>query len=88
MKEKENSYIIDYDMFSTIEIVKIIEFFRLIEDMKYKNISKKNLVLKYREYQNILNNKALEKKYDRMLKDQTGISIYEVMKPLINNENR
>ncbi len=80
MKEQDYNYKIDYDMFTTMEIVKIIEFFRLIESTKTKKVKKELLVSKYREYQNIINNKALEKKYDKMLEEKSNVSIYNVMK--------
>ena len=80
MKEQEFNYEIDYDMFSTIEIVKIIEFFRLIESTKTKKVSSKTLIDKYHEYQNILNNKSLEKKYDKMLQKKSNVSIWDTVK--------
>ena len=80
MREQEFNYEIDYDMFSTIEIVKIIEFFRLIESTKTKKVNSKNLIEKYHEYQNILNNKSLEKKYDKMLQKKSNISIWDTVK--------
>ena len=80
MKEQEFNYEIDYDMFTTIEIVKIIEFFRLIESTKTKKINSKMLIEKYHEYQNILNNKSLEKKYDKMLQKKSNISIWDTIK--------
>lgn len=75
-------YKIDYDMFNVMEIVKIIDFFRLIESTKKKKVSKTLLKDKYNEYRNIINNKALEKKYDKMLFEKSKISIYEVIKSL------
>lgn len=80
MKEQEYNYQIDYDMFSTIEIVKIIEFFRLIESTKTKKVNSNTLVDKYHEYQNILKNKSLEKKYDKMLQKKSNISIWDTVK--------
>lgn len=80
MKEQEFNYEIDYDMFTTIEVVKIIEFFRLIESTKTKKVDPKMLVDKYHEYQNILNNKSLEKKYDKMLQKKSHISIWDTVK--------
>ena len=89
MKEQDYNYQIDYDMFTTMEIVKIIEFFRLIESTKTKKVKKELLVSKYREYQNILRNKSLEKKYDKMLYEKSHISIYQVMKSVLDeNETR
>lgn len=79
----DEKYDIDYEIFTVYEIVKIIEFFSLIEQTKTKRIKPDVLLSRYREYQNILNNKTLEKKYDKMLQKKSKISIYEVMKPLL-----
>ena len=59
----DSNYVIDYDLFTTLEIIKIIEFFKLIEQTRTKVIKPEILLSKYREYQNIINNKSLEKKY-------------------------
>lgn len=83
MKEKESNYKIDFDMFNTLEIVKIIEFFRLIESTKTKKVSPNVLITKYREYQSIINNKSLEKKYDKMLFEKSNVSIYHTVKPYL-----
>ena len=88
MKKKDqqivNDYIIDYDMFSVEEIVKIISFMKLIEDTKRKKVSKQVLIEKYNEYRTILNNKALEKQYDKMLLKKSNVSIYDTMKNIID----
>ena len=81
--EKESNYKIDFDMFNTLEIVKIIEFFKLIESTKTKKVSPNVLVNRYREYQSIINNKSLEKKYDKMLFEKSNISIYHTVKPYL-----
>ena len=78
----EKEYIIDYDLFSVSEIVKIVNFMQLIEKTKTKRVDKDLLNIKYNEYRSILNNKALEKKYDKMLYDKSKVSIYQVMKDL------
>ena len=80
MKEQEFNYEIDYDMFTTMEVVKIIEFFRLIESTKTKKVNPNMLIEKYHEYQNILNNKSLEKKYDKMLQKKSHVSIWDTIK--------
>ena len=80
----DSNYVIDYDLFTTLEIIKIIEFFKLIEQTKTKVIKPEILLSKYREYQNIINNKSLEKKYDKMLFEKSKVSIYQVMKPIVN----
>lgn len=76
-------YKIDYDLFQALEIIKIIEFFNLIEQTKRKKVSKQLLVEKYREYQNILRSKTLEKQYDKMLFEKSGVSIYRVMQSIM-----
>ena len=89
-KELElKEYDIDYDMFSLEEIVKIVAFFDLIEKInrgrKYK---KEDAINKYNEYRNILNNKSLEKKYDKMFFNLSKVSIYHTMKDIMENETR
>lgn len=87
MKKKNqeivNDYLIDYDLFNVEEIVKIINFMRLIEDTKRKKVNKEMLISKYNEYRSILNNKTLEKQYDKMLLKKSGVSIYETIKDYI-----
>ncbi len=81
-KEILSDYIIDYDMFSAEEIIKIINFMHLIEQTKHKRINSNLLKEKYNEYRTILNNKSLEKQYDKMLYKKSGVSIYNVMKEI------
>ncbi|MBP5408221.1 MAG: UPF0223 family protein [Bacilli bacterium] len=85
-KELElKEYNIDYDMFSLEEIVKIVAFFDMIEKVnKGRKYKKDEVINKYNEYRNILNNKSLEKKYDKMLFDLCKVSIYHTMKDIIN----
>ncbi len=75
-------YQIDYDLFKVEEIVKIINFFKLIEKNKHHKVSPDELIKSHHEYQNILNNRSLEKQYDKMLEKQIGVSIYQTMKNL------
>lgn len=83
-KEIVSDYMIDYEMFSAEEIIKIISFMHLIEETKRKNVNKELLKNKYNEYRSILNNKALEKQYDKMLYKKSQVSIYQVMKDILN----
>ena len=83
-KEIVSDYMIDYEMFSAEEIIKIISFMHLIEETKRKNVNKELLKNKYNEYRTILNNKALEKQYDKMLYKKSQVSIYQVMKDILN----
>lgn len=77
-----NEYKIDYDLFAIDEVVKIINFFRLIEKTKHQKVSTALLKEKYNEYRNILNNKSLEKQYDDMLFKKSHVSIYQTIKSL------
>ena len=77
-------YKIDYEMFDTLEVIKILEFFQLIEKTKHQKVKKELLIEKYREYQSILRNKALEKEYDKMLQEVSGVSIYKTMKDIMD----
>lgn len=77
-------YLIDYDMFNVEEIVKIISFMKLIEDNSKRKVNKQLLIDKYKEYRSILNNKTLEKQYDKMLLKKSNVSIYETMKNIMN----
>ena len=43
-------YKIDYDMFSALEIIKIIEFLDMVEKTKTRRIKKEELINKYHEY--------------------------------------
>lgn len=81
IKEEEKEYFIDYELFSVEEIVKICAFFKLIENIsKGRKYKKDEVIMKYNEYRNILNNKALEKKYDKCLQEERKVSIYDTMK--------
>lgn len=77
-------YRIDFDLFEIQEIVKIIDFFRLIEQSQKKKVNKEVLIDKYKEYQKIISNKTLEKKYDKMLYEKSRVSIYQTMKQYLN----
>ncbi len=78
-----SDYNIDFSLFTVQEVIKIINFMHLIEQTKTKKLDSKMLVEKYNEYRKIINNKSLEKQYDKMLYEKSRVSIYQVMKNLI-----
>lgn len=80
--ENEVEYKIDFEIFTTVEIVKIMEFYHLVSVAFSKKKHNDALLDKYREYQAIINNKALEKKYDKMFASVHGFSIYSFMNSL------
>ena len=55
----------------------------MIEKTKYQRVNKELLKEKYNEYRSILNNKALEKQYDKMLYEKSKVSIYQTMKNIL-----
>ncbi len=73
---------IDFELFSTEEIVSIFSFYSLMEKNN-KHPLKKELVLNaYQNYRNIINSISLEKQYNKQFEEKTGISIYHVIKNL------
>ena len=63
MKKKYNkketldeTYEIDYDLFTVEEIIKIIQFYQLMGQYKNNKVSKQKIKEAYLEYKNIINN--------------------------------
>ncbi len=76
------NYKIDYDMFTTEEIIKIINFFNMIWKHQNRAFPSSDVAKAYHEYRTIINNKALEKQYDAMFQKETGISIFHTLNDL------
>lgn len=73
---------IDYELFTTEELVTIFSFFNLME-RNNRRPQKAELILDaYQAYRNTINSIALEKKYNKQFEEKTGISIYHVVKKL------
>ena len=89
MKKKYNkketldeTYEIDYDLFTVEEIIKIIQFYQLMGQYKNNKVSKQKIKEAYLEYKNIINNLSLEKRYNENFYRKTGISIYQTIKSI------
>ena len=89
MKKKYNkketldeTYEIDYDLFTVEEIIKIIQFYQLMGQYKNNKVSKQKIKEAYLEYKNIINNLSLEKLYNENFYQKTGISIYQTIKSI------
>ncbi|HCX08611.1 MAG TPA: hypothetical protein DHG20_05775 [Acholeplasmatales bacterium] len=89
MKKKYNNketldetYEIDYDLFTVEEIIKIIQFYQLMGQYKNNKVSKQKIKEAYLEYKNIINNLSLEKRYNENFYQKTGISIYQTIKSI------
>lgn len=89
MKKKYNkketldeTYEIDYDLFTVEEIIKIIQFYQLMGQYKNNKVSKQKIKEAYLEYKNITNNLSLEKRYNENFYQKTDISIYQTIKSI------
>lgn len=81
--EEQIAIDIDYETFTTEEIVKIFDFFNLITlFVKGGKVKKSELIEAYHEYRHVLNSIAFEKRYNKMFEDKTGIKIYQTMREL------
>lgn len=76
---------IDYESFTTEEIVKIFDFFNKISLYVHRGgVSKKDLTESYNTYRKVLNSISFEKRYNKMYEKKTGIKIYQTMRDLNN----
>lgn len=76
------SYPIDYDLYSPEEVIKLVEFYALVEDAN-EGKSKKELVLKkYNEFRKIVNSISMEKQIDREFEKISGYSIFKTIQKL------
>lgn len=73
---------IDFELFSTEEIVTIFSFYNLMEKNKKHPVKPAQLLSAYQAYRNIINSISLEKQYNKQFEEKTGISIYHVIKSL------
>ncbi len=78
----ENSFEIDYDLFTTSEIINIMNFYHNIFKYLHHQLSKDALKASYQLYRKTINSIALEKKYNQAFYEKTHISIYHFMKDL------
>jgi len=84
MSKEEFSYPIDYDLYTTDEIIDLVDFLHLVE--KYHEdkhaVNHDQLKRKYKDFQFIINNKGEQKRIDQAFSKHTGFSIYKTMKEL------
>ena len=75
------SYPLDYQTYSTDEIVKIIDFLDYLEE-NLKHLDFKTFKMKYDVYRKTINSKSEEKRIDKEFEKLTGISIYRKAREL------
>ncbi len=82
--ETSQAYPLDYEAYTTEEIIFLTEFLALMEDYHERpsNDRKQRLQNAYPEVRRIIQNVAEEKRLNKAFYDQTGISIYKTMKSL------
>lgn len=80
--EAELSMDIDYDLFTTEEIVKIFNFYSFMSKVKNYHFSSTEIIDNYNKYRTLINNQTLQKKYDKKFEEITGISIYKIITDL------
>jgi uncharacterized protein YktA (UPF0223 family) len=73
------SYPIDYDLYTPEEVVKLVEFYALIEDANEGKVNKELLIKNYREFRKILNSISIEKQIDKEFEKISGYSIYKTI---------
>ncbi len=73
------SYPIDYDLYTPEEVVKLVEFYALIEDANEGKVNKELLIKNYREFRKILNSISMEKQIDKEFEKISGYSIYKTI---------
>ena len=76
---KMYSYPIDYDFFTPLEVVKLVEFYALIEDANEGKVNKDKLASSYKEFRKILNSISMEKQIDKEFQKLSGYSIYKTI---------
>jgi len=74
------TYPIDYDLFTSEEVTKIIEFLSLIEDANERKVDPIVLGKKHQDFRKIINSIAMEKQIDRDFEKVSGYSIYKTIK--------
>lgn len=76
------SYPIDYDLYKPEEVIKLVEFYALIEDANEGKVNKEVLIEKHNEFRKIVNSVSLEKQIDKEFEKLSGYSIYRTIKKI------
>ncbi len=76
---KMYSYPIDYDLYSPEEVIKLVEFYALVEDANEGKENRELLIKRYNEFRKIVNSISIEKQIDKEFKKLSGYSIYKTI---------
>lgn len=77
---KKTSYGVEEDLYTTVELTQLFGFFRFIESQKKTPAEPEEIIRRHNEYRSVVRNKVLERKYDALLHERTGLSIHEIVK--------
>ena len=72
-------YPIDYTLYSTEEVIELVEFLSLVEDANKGSVNEELLLKKYKTYINIINAKSTLKQIDADFFKASGYSIYKTI---------
>ncbi len=73
-------YPIDFDLYSKLEAIALIEFLALIEDANEGKADKDLLLKMYKKFRSIINSVSTEKQMDKEFEKLSGYSIYNTIK--------
>ena len=74
------TYPIDYDQYTTEEIIVIVEFLALVEEANITKVDPHVLSKKHQAFRNVVNSISIEKQIDRAFEKTSGYSIYKTIK--------
>ncbi len=73
------SYPIDYDLYNPDEVIKLVEFYALVEDANEGKVNKEILIKTHNEFRKIINSVSTEKQIDKEFEKLSGYSIYKTI---------
>lgn len=73
------SYPIDFEQFTTEEVLQLMDFLRLIEDANEMKTIPERIKKAYNVYRRTINSKSMEKQIDKDFEKLSGYSIYKTM---------
>lgn len=73
-------YPIDFNLYSKLEAIALIEFLALIEDANEGKADKDLLLKMHKKFRSIINSVSTEKRMDKEFEKLSGYSIYNTIK--------
>jgi len=78
------NYPLDTEYWSTDEIIDVVNFYNLVEQAYEKGVKEDELMLAYKRFKQIVPSKSEEKKLGQQFENESGYSIYRVVKEARN----